>query len=189
MWRELMAEETAPVTSGSMRSGGASPPASGPLRSRSARIAIRRLLRTLPLLLSLAPSGCSSPLAADLSSYEEGLRRWEAAGIDAYSFRYELRCFCGGPGIRPAEIEVRDGSVVAVRFPDGEPPEPYNLEAYPTVPALFQEVRSALERKPFAVRAEYDGALGYPKEFFADFLENAIDEEFGFRAWGLVAAD
>lgn len=158
----------------------------GPRRSATGG-RMRKGTMLLPLLAG-ALTSCSSPLAADLSTYEESLRRWEAAAIHSYTFRYELNCFCGGPGVRPVEIEVRDGSVFAVSFSDGEPPEPYALDAYPTVPDLFHQVRAALDRKPFAVRVEYDGVLGYPREFFADFLENAVDEELGFQATDLVPA-
>ncbi len=71
-------------------------------------------------------------------------------------------------------------------FPDGEPPESYDLAEYPTIPDLFADVEASLARKPFSVRVEYDAELGYPREFFADFVENAVDEELGFLATDLT---
>lgn len=131
-------------------------------------------------LVSLA--GCSSPLGVERDALEESIRLWEAAAIDDYSFRYQLNCFCAGPGIQPVDIEVRGGSVVGVSYPDGGSAESYPLQDYPTVTDLFAEIRAALDREPFLVRVEYDRSLGYPREFFADFIRNAVDEEWGFRA-------
>ena len=138
--------------------------------------------------MSLFP-GCSSPLGSERAALEENREKWSAAAIEAYAFDYRLTCFCGGPGARPVRIEVRAGSVVAVSFPDGGPPAPAELAAYPTVPDLFADVQAALAREPFSIRVEYDGALGYPRDFFADFEEQAIDEEYGFVVSGLTPID
>lgn len=141
----------------------------------------------LAILLAVSlPPGCSNPLATERDAFEENLQKWNAAAIGAYEFDYQLNCFCGGPGVRPVHIEVRAGAVVAVSFPDGEGPEPYDLAEYPTIPNLFADVEASLARKPFSVMVEYDALLGYPREFFADFVENAVDEELGFSATGLA---
>ena len=125
-------------------------------------------------------------MGAERDELEEGLRRWEEAAIESYAFRYQLVCFCGGPGVRPVEIEVRDGRVSAVSFPDGNPPDPFPLDDYPTIPQLFETIEESLAREPFFVRAEYDAVLGYPRDFFADFVENAVDEELGFTVADLL---
>lgn len=142
-------------------------------------------MRTRGVAVLLAGSllpGCSNPLAPERAALAENVQKWTAAAIDDYAFEYRLNCFCGGPGVRPVRIEVQAGSVVAVSSLDGGPPDSYDLSEYPTVPDLFADVEDSLARKPFSVRVEYDVALGYPREFFADFEENAVDEEFGFSA-------
>jgi hypothetical protein len=125
-------------------------------------------------------------LAIEQDAFRENLAKWSAAAIEDYEFDYRRNCFCGGPGVRPVHIEIRGGEVVAVSFPDGEPPDTYDLAAYPTVPDLFADVEASLARKPFSVMVEYDGVLGYPRNFFADFVEDAVDEELGFIATDLT---
>ena len=168
---------------------------SGPVRRVSASLVLRGLFRarfagpTLFIALPLLLPGCSSPLGAERDALENGIRLWEESALEAYEFRYQLVCFCGGPGVRPVDIEVRDGSVIGVGFPDGGPPDPFPLDEYPTVDELFQTVRQSLDREPFSVRVDYDPEFGYPSDFFADFVENAVDEELGFTASGLTPAD
>ncbi len=135
-----------------------------------------------------ALAGCSDPLGPERDTFEENLGKWLAASIDSYTYRYQLNCFCGGPGIRPVDIQVENGIVVAVSFPGGGPPEAFPLDDYPTVAELFANVSEALDREPFSVRVMYDGALGYPRDFFADFEENVADEELGFLASNLTPA-
>lgn len=131
-------------------------------------------------LVAILP-GCSSVTGPAAEELEENLRTWRARGISSYTYAYRLNCFCGGPGIRPVEIEVRDGAVAAVRVLEtGEPEEFFDPEAFPTVEDLFQTIREALDRDPFRIRAEYDDLLGYPRDVFIDFEQNVIDEEFGF---------
>jgi hypothetical protein len=173
--------ETGPRIPGPVERVPASSGARGLFRARFAGLFLFAIL----LASSLLP-GCSNPLATERDAFEENLQTWNAAAIDAYEFDYQLNCFCGGPGVRPVHIEVRSGVVVAVSFPDGGPPDSYDLADYPTIPDLFADVEASLARKPFSVMVEYDGALGYPRNFFADFVENAVDEELGFVATDLT---
>ncbi len=162
------------------------------MRRVSASLVIRGLFRARfagPAVLLGFPlflSGCSSPLGAEQNALAKSLRTWEEAAIEAYTFRYQLVCFCGGPGVRPVDIEVRAGRVVGVSFPDAAPPDPFPLDEYPTIEELFLTIEESLARKPFFVRTDYDADLGYPRDFFADFIENAVDEELGFTASGLT---
>ncbi len=167
----------------------------GPVKRVSASLVTRGLFRArfagpaVLLAFSIFLPGCSNPLGAEQDASERGLRQWQEAAIDAYAFRYQLVCFCGGPGVRPVDIEVRGGEVVGVSFPDEQPPDPFPLDEYPTVEELFQTISQSLDREPFFLRAEYDADLGYPRDFFADFVENAVDEELGFTASGLTPAE
>jgi hypothetical protein len=173
--------EASPRISGPVERVPASSGARGLFRARSAG-----LFHLAILLAASLPPGCSNPLATETDAFEENLQKWNAAAIDAYEFDYRLNCFCGGPGVRPVHIAVRAGAVVAVSFADGGPPESYDLAEYPTIPDLFADVDASLARKPFSVMVEYDGELGYPRELFADFVENAVDEELGFLATDLT---
>jgi hypothetical protein len=60
------------------------------------------------------------------------------------------------------------------------------LSDYPTIEDLFETLENWLSQDPHEVSADYHAELGYPTDVFIDFIENAIDEELGFVASGLV---
>lgn len=143
-----------------------------------------RVLAPAVLLLAVLLPGCSSdPLGPHRGELEKNQEKWRAQGIASYTYDYRLNCFCGGPGIQPVRIEVREGEVVEVTLQEtGEPVDPSTVDDFPTVEDLFGMIRNALEREPFRAEAAYDPLLGYPRDVFIDFEEWVADEEFGFVA-------
>jgi|GEM_PF-2847279 hypothetical protein len=123
---------------------------------------------------------CSIFEADEPLKYLEAKEKWEASGLNSYSYVLNVSCFCAN--LWPAELVVENGSIVAiyepntserkmVDGPEGEPVYALDLEyySYPTIDSLFKEIELALKRKN-DVRAEFNPSTGMP-------IEIAIDED------------
>lgn len=99
---------------------------------------------------------CDDPIDPARDELNANRQLWRSQEIVSYRYEYRLNCFCGGPGSEPVAIEVGDGEVVRV-----------------TLTLTSEEVPTSQ-------------LSDYPTDVFIDFIENAIDEELGFIASGLV---
>ncbi len=89
--------------------------------------------------------------------------RWENAGIVDYNVDFRLSCFfCNSVFTR---LEVRAGQVVAAEQLEPLPyPVDVPLTSWPTVPAVFQKIVSAVESKTYhTIDVDYDPEFGYPQ--------------------------
>jgi len=130
---------------------------------------------------------CDDPTGPARDALNANRELWRSQDIVSYRYEYRLNCFCGGPGSEPVAIEVDDGEVVRVTLTlTSEEVPPSQLSDYPTIEDLFETLDDWLSRDPHDVSADYHAELGYPVDVFIDFIENAIDEELGFVASGLV---
>lgn len=160
--------------------------------SAPAVLRVRSLFRDpLPALVLgvglLVAAGCSDgPLGPARDSLQANQELWSARGPASYAYVYEVNCFCASPALDPVRITVESGVVTgAVRAETGE-----ELEGeFPTVEALFERIRDAIDRGAYQISAGYDPDLGYPRDVFIDYRKNTIDEEFGFLASGLEVRD
>jgi hypothetical protein len=146
-----------------------------------------RFRALLVCALVWSAAGCDDPTSSERSELNANRQLWASQEIVSYRYQYRLNCFCGGPGAEPVAIEVSDGEVVRVTLQEtGEDLPPSELSDYPTIDDLFELIDNWLSLDPYDARAEYHDELGYPVDVFIDFIENAIDEELGFVASGLV---
>ena len=153
-------------------------------RTSTGRSARRAFLVSALLSAALA---CDDPNDPARDALDANRELWRSHEIVDYRYEYRLDCFCAGPGSEPVAIEVSDGEVVRVTLLlTSEEVPPSELSDYPTVDRLFEMMEEWLSRDPYDVSADYHPELGYPTNVFIDFIENAIDEELGFQASGLV---
>jgi hypothetical protein len=111
--------------------------------------------------------------------------RWAAAELRGYEYGYHKFCECHRDSPPETTVTVRDGKVVGVRHrPVGSatevPAADKNLDYYWTVDGLFALIASAQQRG-VEVRAQYDSALGYPREVFIDYDSDFIGDELDVR--------
>ncbi|MBI5511615.1 MAG: hypothetical protein HY903_22900 [Deltaproteobacteria bacterium] len=115
--------------------------------------------------------------------------QWRAAGPAAYEWVVQRTCFC--PDIEPVRVQVRDAAVVsAARQMDATTEVALTVDAYQawfTVDGLFDEVRRAIDEGADELTVTYDPEYGYPRSVAIDRYENAMDDETGFNARGLVS--
>jgi hypothetical protein len=117
--------------------------------------------------------------------------RWQAAALAGYEYGYHKYCECHRDSPPETIVTVRGGKVVGVRHrPAGSdaevPTADKNLEYYWTVEGLFDLIASALERG-VQVRAQYDGAQGFPREVYVDYDADFIGDELDLRLTAVTA--
>jgi len=84
---------------------------------------------------------------------------------------------CSCPGLGYAHTET-----VKIRVSDGKPRRtPRSLRRFDTVEELFARVREQIERSTEGLDVRYSARTGVPKDFSADPLPMAIDDEFRVR--------
>jgi hypothetical protein len=131
-------------------------------------------------LLALAASSALADAELDAAK-----ARWQSAGLAGYEYGYHKYCECHRDSPPETVVTVRDGKVVGVRHrPVGStvevPAADKNLEYYWTVDGLFGLIASAQQRG-VQVRAQYDPALGFPREVFIDYDADFIGDELDVR--------
>jgi hypothetical protein len=137
-----------------------------------------------PTVTTTAPPVTAAPddLDAAQAALDEARSRWEAAGIDDYTFTYRPVCFCP-----PQEYTavVEGGVVTSVSAADGGELEPIPT----TVDDVFDDLQAAIDDGVFAVTAEYDAELGYPVSTWIDVDMRMADEEYGIQIEELTPAN
>ena len=106
---------------------------------------------------------CTSSLLSPGEVFElsRAERRWAARSFQAYSFEYQLICFCPPQVVR---VSVNDGQVVGVvTVANDSALAPQQWAYFPTIDTLFAEIRRLSHEHDLRdVKVEYDPALGYP---------------------------
>lgn len=145
-----------------------------------AKIQARSKAWWLVSLLVIAGAACTSALAPEQDTLSNARARWNAGSPEAYTYRLQRSCFCGTEFLRPIQIDVIDGVVVAAVYADDGEPILTPLDEVSTIEDLFDEVQDAIDRDAHSIDAEYDASLGYPESVSIDFELQAIDEEMAF---------
>ena len=115
-------------------------------------------------VLGAAPAAASP--AREAAKLADARDRWRAQRALDYTFRLRLSCFCL---VRdPVKIRVRDGR------PRGTPP---SLRRFDTVAELFARIEEEIDRGGKQLDVVY-GRTGIPRDFSADPLPRAIDDEY-----------
>jgi hypothetical protein len=148
---------------------------------RSSRSLARQLLRArcAPLfMLALTSCSITDPGRGDASvDLARNRQRWANAALHDYEFDYQLSCFCAPDVTEAVHIVVRADQVASVtRARDGLPAQ-RQYGGWPTVPALFEDVRGQLERKADRIEVTYDPTYGYPRSIVVDVYLMAADDE------------
>lgn len=144
-------------------------------------------LACLFTVLVVASTGCSEVLGIGGDRIESNFDTWRSERPELYQFTYQRVCFC--PGTEPVVISVDGDSVINVSVKDGDGPPAGAPSDYPTIEALFEQLREWRDRDPYREQMEFHDGLGYPTDAFFDFEERVADEEMGFRVRDLRAME
>lgn len=133
----------------------------------------------LAIAALLTAAGCSDATGPS-EQHEIAAARWEAAGLEDYSFVYDQLCFC--PYTGPHRVTVEGGVVTAVApLPGSNSMGGLELDYFPTIDDLLDRLRDAAERDPVKFEVTYDEELGYPTTADVDISEQIVDEEYSFE--------
>lgn len=121
-------------------------------------------------------AGCGSTSTRDdLVTAEQ---RWEGTGIDDYRMAVEVVCFCDVVGV--VDVEVMDGTVVALEPRDPEVDLEGNRWADLTVEAIFDDISHTIATGE-VLEATYDPDLGHPILADLDPEPSSEDDERTYR--------
>jgi hypothetical protein len=140
-------------------------------------------------LASLLALAATSALAD--AELDAARARWQSAALSAYEYGYHKYCECHRDSPPETIVTVRADQVVGVRHrPVGSttevPAAEKNLEYYWTVDGLFGLIASA-QARGVQVRAQYDPALGFPREVYIDYDGDFIGDELDVRLTAVSA--
>lgn len=143
------------------------------------------LVVVVPLLAACSDLG---PGDARLARLEANLARWDSLGPDSYVYAFERLCFCPVESLGPVRVTVEDGVAVERVYVDtGAAVPPAHAQGFPTVRGLFDTLREAIVNDADSIEVTYDPTLGFPLDFWIDYLRMAVDEELGMRITEPVA--
>jgi hypothetical protein len=137
-------------------------------------------MRIAGLALLSAAASCSDATGPqhDATELRAARQRWQAQNLHTYAFTLQRSCFCGN--VDPLYIVVVNDTVAGVL--DLQTGAAEDLRSGVTVDGLFAFVQSAIDHHAQLIRAEYDGAKGFPTEIDYDGAAAIADDEITYRA-------
>jgi hypothetical protein len=116
----------------------------------------------------------------------ENRRRFDERVGSSYTYEYQNVCFCGPDTRLNVRVRVRDGARISVvRVDDGSAVPTAQWDGFLTVAEIFDDIQTALDEGAASVHAEFDKALGYPRDVYIDIDERIADEERGYAVRNL----
>lgn len=137
---------------------------------------LTRLVAHALLITVISCSDAVGPLRQS-TDLEAARQRWRAQNLHTYAFTLQRSCFCGN--IHPLYVLVLSDTVAGVI--DLETGETVDRRLGETVESLFAFIQTAFERPARLIRAEYDGAKGFPTEIDYDGDGQIADDEVFYR--------
>lgn len=153
------------------------------------------LKRTLaPLALVLACAACPNPFESDSPPAEltRNLNVWRQQGITDYRYVLTASCECLPQWTRAAEVVVRDGQTLAVRYLENGSTDVWpRYRELDRVEELFDFVDDAYERDADVIDVEYHPQHGFPTRISVDYDRQVGDDELviGVTGFMLIASN
>ena len=131
------------------------------------------------LLLVFILTACSFGTRSELDNNRQ---TWQDSGITHYRFALNIGCFCAFRDQMPITVEVQNGEVVSMTYPDGTliPKTDPNYETFSkhaTIDRIFSELEAGLAGDADEVTVKYDSAHGFPSDIYFDYIKAAADDE------------
>ncbi len=135
-------------------------------------------MRKLTLvLIALILTACS---LGSQSEIQRNQQKWQNAGISHYRYNLFVGCFCVFNENMPLVVEVKDGSLVSMKYQNGKEVEESNrdlFEKYATIDRIFSELETNINGKADEFTVTYDPTYGFPTKVNVDFIKKAMDDE------------
>ena len=131
------------------------------------------------LTLIVFLTACTFGTSTDL---EKNRQAWQDSGITHYRFSLNIGCFCAFRDRMPITVEVENGEIVSMVYPDGTliaatDPNYEIFSRHATIERIFSELEAGLAGGADEVTVTYDSAHGFPSEIYFDYIKAAMDDE------------
>ena len=131
------------------------------------------------LTLIVFLTACTFGASTDL---EKNRQTWQDSGITHYRFSLNIGCFCAFRDQMPITVEVENGEIVSMAYPDGTliaatDPNYEIFSRHATIERIFSELEAGLAGGADEVTVTYDSAHGFPSEIYFDYIKAAMDDE------------
>jgi hypothetical protein len=144
-------------------------------------------LPLIVLLPGLAACGILDPGGNELDRQRGN---WVELDRSSYSYVYRRSCFCPPPHNESVRIVVFEGRVAsAVSTETGNAIEGTPLSFWPTIEDMFDFVAQAMDEDADELTVEYDPESFFPTSISIDWYRDAIDDEIGHFASGLIPVE
>jgi hypothetical protein len=142
-----------------------------------------RILRSVSLAACLLACSDQSPEVSGLRVEIEANRsRWLGQRPSSYTYEIQRLCFCTLESSGPVRVVVANGQATARTYTEGGAVVPSDLAwLFPVADGLFDILLDALDQDAHEIRVTWDDDTGLPVDFWIDYIENAVDEEVGYR--------
>ncbi len=139
----------------------------------------------LTLIVILTACSVAAP-----SEFERNRQTWQDSGVTHYRFSLHIGCFCVFSDKMPITVEVQNGEVISMTYPDGtlvaETDPNYEIfSQHATIERLFSELGAGLTGDAEEVTVTYDSSRGFPAEIYFDYIKAAADDELGLSVSNL----
>ena len=137
------------------------------------------ILLTLTVILTACSVGAST-------HFEKNRQTWQNSGITHYRFSLNIGCFCAFRNQVPVTVEVQNGEVISMTYPDGTPvtatdPNYETFSRYATIDRIYSELETGLAGGAEEVTVTYDSTRGFPSDIYFDYIKAAADDEISLR--------
>lgn len=131
------------------------------------------------LILIVILAACS---AGAQTEFEKNRQTWQDSDITHYRFSLNIGCFCAFRNQMPITVEVQNGEIVSMIYPDGTPvaatdPNYETFSRYATIDRIFSELEAGLAGDAEEVTVTYDSTYSFPSDIYFDYIKAAADDE------------
>jgi hypothetical protein len=133
-------------------------------------------MRVLSLLCLLGLISCIA-----IPSTLEGRTLWNSKNLSSYSYTLQRSCFCPLEITRAMRLEVRNGSLVSIKYGDSGADVAENLRPNVfKIEAFFDLIDSTLAKGGTVGKLSFDATFGYPTQMNLDPIPLAVDDETNY---------
>lgn len=131
------------------------------------------------LLLAFILTACSFGARSEL---DKNRQVWQNSGITHYRLALNVGCFCAFRDQMPITVEVQNGEVISMTYPDGTliattDPNYETFSKHATIDRIFSELEAGLKGDADEVTVTYDSVHGFPNNIYFDYIKAAMDDE------------
>ena len=131
------------------------------------------------LALIVILTACSFGAPTEL---EKNRQAWQDSGITHYRYSLNIGCFCAFRNQMPIAVEVQNGEIVSMTYPDGTlvaktDPNYETFSKHATIDRIFSDLEAGLAGGAEQVTVTYDSAKGFPNNIYFDYIKAAADDE------------